>query len=209
MDQWAQTLNYWLLILRKIACGEMKIILDLDGVMIPVKSWKPAELEADNFYAFSAKAISVLSQLITSDTEIVLSTSHKARFRVNEWKTIFKNRGLAVSRIAKINRNRLPGKSRKDEILEYLNKTNLQHGFIILDDDKSLNDLPPDLKKFLVQTEAMIGLNEEHLSLIQAVVKQHRAPTNARSLPATVEVATKPARVRRDVHGGSRKSNKW
>lgn len=64
------------------------------------------------------------------------------------------------------------------------------------------------LDRFLRRMQLYRSISMEHLSLIQAVVKQHRAPTNARSLLAAAEVATKPARVRRGVRGGSRKSNK-
>jgi hypothetical protein len=39
--------------------------------------------------------------------------------------------------------------------------------FVIIDDDKSLNDLPRDIKRRLVLTSSMIGLNEE--STIKAI----------------------------------------
>jgi len=42
---------------------------------------------------------------------------------------------------------------------------------VILDDDKSLNALPSHLKDHLVLTSSLIGLSEEHLVQIEAVLK--------------------------------------
>ena len=41
---------------------------------------------------------------------------------------------------------------------------------LIIDDDKSLNDLPEYLKKNLVQTSAQIGLNDSHNEIISAIL---------------------------------------
>ena len=56
--------------------------------------------------------------------------------------------------------------SRKDEILKWFNQNKIDETFIIIDDDSSLNDLPLDLKKHLIQPSPYIGLSENHLKEI-------------------------------------------
>ena len=63
-------------------------------------------------------------------------------------------------------------KSRKDEILNWFNLNGVSEKFIIIDDDKSLNDLPSYLKDKLVLTSSLIGLTENHLDEINAILSQ-------------------------------------
>ncbi len=60
--------------------------------------------------------------------------------------------------------------SRKEEILNWFNTNEIQEDFIIIDDDKSLNDLPKFFKDRLVLTSSLVGLNESHTADIQAIV---------------------------------------
>ena len=62
--------------------------------------------------------------------------------------------------------------SREDEIVNWVNVKNVNEDFVIIDDDKSLNDLPDFLKESLVQTSPHIGLTEDHLELIKSVSKK-------------------------------------
>lgn len=146
----------------------MLLFLDIDGVMVPAKSWKPLELLADGFPAFSPQAIAVLQQLITEDVTIMLTTSHKASYTLNKWKTIFKNRGIEIMNIAALPEN-TEGLNRKAEILNWFNLNPIHEDFIIIDDDKSLNDLPAFLKEKLIQTSSYIGLRAEHWEMIKAL----------------------------------------
>jgi hypothetical protein len=50
--------------------------------------------------------------------------------------------------------------SRKDELLDWFNYNHIQDDFIIIDDDKSLNALPDNLKQHLIQTSSFIGLTK-------------------------------------------------
>ncbi|TXI85438.1 MAG: hypothetical protein E6Q37_06365, partial [Crocinitomicaceae bacterium] len=50
--------------------------------------------------------------------------------------------------------------NRKDELLNWFNANNMEDDFFIIDDDKSLNELPEHLKKRLIQTSPSIGLTE-------------------------------------------------
>jgi hypothetical protein len=149
----------------------MLIFLDIDGVMVPAKSWERPELLNDGFPAFSLKAVRVLQSLITDDTTVVLTTSHKTRFAIEEWKDIFEKRGLKVDKLKSLadNTNML---SRKDEVLNWFNLNTTNEEFVIIDDDKSLNDLPDFLKGNLILTSPMIGLTNSHLDEIKVALSR-------------------------------------
>ena len=95
-------------------------------------------------------------------------TSHKAKFSIEQWKSIFKNRGINIEKIKLLPEN-FNNLSRKDEIVNWFNVNNIDEGFVIIDDDKSLNELPNFLKDNLVQTSPYIGLTEEHLEAIKSI----------------------------------------
>jgi len=153
----------------------MLFFLDIDGVMVPAKGWKSPDMLNDGFPAFSTKAISALQRLISGDVTIILTTSHKSKFSIDEWKSIFRNRGIDIEKIKSLpeNANNL---NRKDEIVNWFSVNNVNEDFVIIDDDKSLNELPAYLKERLVQTSPYIGLTEEHLEVIKSIsnkVLQH------------------------------------
>ncbi len=146
----------------------MLFFLDIDGVMVPAKSWTSPEFLNDGFPAFSSKATSTLQSLISDDVTIMLTTSHKSKFTIEEWKSIFKNRGINIEKIKSLPEN-INNLSRKDEIVNWLNVNNVDEDFGIIDDDKSLNELPNLLKENLVQTSPYIGLTEEHSDAIKSI----------------------------------------
>jgi len=149
----------------------MLIFLDIDGVMVPAKGWKSPELLDDGFPAFSNRASCVLQSLISEETTIMLTTSHKSNYTIDEWKGIFRKRGINVEKIKSLDIN-VDNLSRKDEILNWfiVNKTN--EDFIIIDDDKSLNSLPNSLKENLILTSPFIGLTDEHLENVRAILNK-------------------------------------
>jgi len=139
----------------------MKLLLDIDGVMVPISSWKRPEFLSDNFPMFSSKATNALKRILEeTNATIVLTTSHKSRYTLTEWITIFKRRGIEVDTLERLPENALC-KNRSEEILNWLSEQNSLESFIILDDDKSLNGLPSNLKENLLQTSSMIGLTDE------------------------------------------------
>jgi hypothetical protein len=140
----------------------MLIFLDIDGVMVPAKSWKIPELLDDGFPAFSVTASIALRQLITNDVTVMLTTSHKSNFTIQQWHSIFKKRGIEIPLLKSLPENKTM-LSRKDEILRWFNQNPFDEEFLIIDDDSSLNDLPIDLKKHLIQPSPYIGLSEDHL----------------------------------------------
>jgi hypothetical protein len=149
----------------------MLIFLDIDGVMVPAKSWQSPELLNDGFPAFSLKAVHVLQNLISEDTTVMLTTSHKSRFTIEQWKEIFQKRGLQVVKLKSLEDN-INCQSRKDEVLNWFNLNNVSEEFIIIDDDKSLNGLPTYLKDKLILTSPLIGLTDIHLNEINALLSK-------------------------------------
>lgn len=143
----------------------MIILLDIDGVMVPAHNWKSPEILGDGFLAFSKTAIEALQDIISNQTAVVLTTTHRFKYTVAEWREIFKTRGIVVDDIRLLEAN-FQGLNRKDEILEWMTFHSVTEDFAILDDDKSLNDLPVDLKSHLVLTSPLIGLTREHVKRI-------------------------------------------
>lgn len=139
----------------------MLILLDIDGVMVPGNSWKRPEFLNDGFPAFSTRATQALQKIISeTSADIVLTTSHKCNYTLEEWISIFQARGFKLNKI-----NRLPENtnysSRKEEIINWFISSKIDQEFIIIDDDKTLNGLPKFLKSKLVQTNASVGLTDE------------------------------------------------
>jgi hypothetical protein len=147
----------------------MLIFLDIDGVMVPAKSWRKPELLDDGFPAFDSKAVGVIQQLISEDTTIMLTTSHKSSYTLAQWKEIFKKRGIEIYNIKSLDEN-TNFINRKDEVLNWFNLNNVDEKFIIIDDDKSLNALPAFLKNKLILTSSLIGLTENHLDEINEII---------------------------------------
>lgn len=147
----------------------MLLFLDIDGVLVPAKSWQKPELLNDGFPAFSLQAVQVLQQIIADDTTVMLTSSHKSRFTIAQWKEIFLKRGLHIQQLQTLpeNTNSL---NRKDEVLNWFGLNNVKDKFVIIDDDKSLNDLPKTLKEKFILTSSIIGLTNSHLQAIQAVI---------------------------------------
>lgn len=138
----------------------MYILLDIDGVMVPATSWKAPQILADGFPEFSKKAISSLNNILNeTGATILLTTSHKSRFSSQEWQQIFRYRGINTS-IEKLQDN-VNSLTRSEEILNWVYRNSYIEDYVILDDDKSLNGLPFNVKERLVLTSPLIGLNED------------------------------------------------
>lgn len=139
----------------------MKIFLDIDGVMVHGNPHKSVELENDGFYKFNSIAVEILTSVIykTKD-ELILSTSHRFRFNLMQWKEIFRSRGIATKSLSIVDSPLQNRWSRKTEILNWITEHNLDsEDIVIIDDDKSLNELPSYLKQRLVLTNSFVGLN--------------------------------------------------
>lgn len=150
----------------------MKILLDIDGVMIPARPWQRYEIAADGFGMFNKMAVDGLNKIIkkANNPEIVLTTSHKHHFTISEWEAIFDERGILKTTIDRLPSNSLEI-SRIDEIKTWYLK-NQNEDFIILDDDKGLNGFDTNFKNdHLILTNASIGLNTSAVD--EAIQKMH------------------------------------
>jgi hypothetical protein len=135
--------------------------------MVPAKSWESPKLLDDGFFEFSSAAVFVLQRIITEDTTIMLTTSHKSRYTLEEWRTIFYKRGIKVNQIKSLDESDF-SVNRREEILNWFHFNTTQEEFIIIDDDKSLNALPSFLKDKLILTSSIVGLSENHLDEINS-----------------------------------------
>ncbi len=151
----------------------MLILLDIDGVMVQGASWRPIEKLDDGFSRFSPRAISGLQRILsaTPNASIVLTTSHKSIYNLKEWRRIFNKREINTTSIYKLKENKT-SLTRKDEILDWFNSAKPTENFVIIDDDKSLNDLPAHLKEKLVLTSATVGLNDEKAETAIRILNQ-------------------------------------
>lgn len=91
----------------------MTVLLDIDGVMVSGASWKVPDLMEDGFYVFLQPAVQRLVSL--NPSHIVITSSHRNRYSIEEWKKIFETRNIIVDQISKLETSNL---SRKDQILD-------------------------------------------------------------------------------------------
>jgi HAD domain in Swiss Army Knife RNA repair proteins len=165
LDFWGRMLYFW----------GMRVLLDIDGVMVTTPSWKQVEVLEDHFSAFNKRAAACLQKIISeTNASLVLTTSHKSRFNISQWKSIFKKRGIEIKHLECLDKNS-SNFNRKDEILNWLKNEPEQAGqFVILDDDTSLHDLPSSIKERCVITSSLIGLNEAAAEQAIGILKSKR-----------------------------------
>ena len=137
------------------------ILLDFDGVMVKNQPWKKIDLLDDGFYKFDDLAVENLKRIIKETLcDIIITSSHKVRFTDSEWSEVFKRRGI-IATIKKVDEKI----NRKMEIIDWVNE-NTSSIYIIIDDDKTLNDLPFNIKDKFVLIESGVGLTKEKTDII-------------------------------------------
>lgn len=150
------------------------LFLDIDGVLITTKPWQQDKIAEDGYSCFDNECASNLNILLASiPLDIILTSSRRKTIPLDIFNQFFRNRNIKNQIV-----NYLPiissVFSRKQEIEDYIFRNNIQN-FIIIDDDKSLNNLNPILKKNLVLTNSMIGFSkdklEESLEIVKNLVK--------------------------------------
>jgi hypothetical protein len=147
------------------------LILDLDGVLITTPIWKSDEIHIDGYSQFNSSCIDNLNELLSIEKfEIWLSSSRRTTKSIEEFNEIFKNRGIKRSI-----KGFLPiyeeCKTRKDEIEKFIQEKQLSK-YLIIDDDKSLNGILPEIKKQLIITNLMIGFNSDKLKEAKKVLNE-------------------------------------
>lgn len=139
----------------------MKYFLDIDGVMVSGNSLKPVITDVDGFYKFEDDAVNSLNAVLKSDDEIILSTSHRFSYTIEDWKKILKRRGITETNVSMVEvvMDVIAGSARCSEIMFWVHRCRFEYDdVVIIDDDKSLNDLPKGLKERLVLTDSFFGL---------------------------------------------------
>lgn len=134
----------------------MHIFLDIDGVMAPCRPWEKQELLPDGIPEFTESAVSALKELLRPDTHVVLITSHRDRYSIEEWKRIFQRRGLEIESLEKIAPFTFDRKA--NEILNWFKDNPTPYEFIIIDDDSMLRKLPAFYTTRMISPSPTIGL---------------------------------------------------
>ena len=151
----------------------MLILLDIDGVMVVANSWQKPEFMADGFPAFNAKAVKALQRILKeTNASVMLTTSHKSKYKVAELKGLLKTRGINAQKVQKLRSNSLK-KTRAEEILDWYKKNDQKNeGFVIIDDDKMLNNLPERIKQNLILTSSFVGLTDDLANEAISILKK-------------------------------------
>lgn len=125
--------------------------------MVTTPPWKPACILEDGFMAFNPNAVENLKYVLKeTNAAIVISSSHKNKYSLHQWRNIFIHRGIVAKDIRCVPQQSF---SRIEEIIVYV--SDITENYVIIDDDKSLNDLPVHIKDRLVLTSSLIGLDSE------------------------------------------------
>ena len=141
----------------------MKILLDIDGVMVTTPSWRTPRLHSDGFLEFNPLAARNLSFILDRmHADVVLTTTHRINYTVDVWQNLLRNRGIRPHRIFKINDSssleEMP--LRSVEIMEWVHLQTGGDPFVVLDDDRSLYSLPARVLDHCVITMPLIGLDD-------------------------------------------------
>jgi hypothetical protein len=139
------------------------ILLDIDGVLVTTGGWKKPEILSDNFPQFNKEPAENLREiLLKTGASIILTTSHRNSHTLDEWRGIFKTRGIEVSSVGRLEiSNSEIRLNRAGEILNWIKKEGQNKSFVIIDDDTSLHGLPADVQKKCILTKGLIGLDKE------------------------------------------------
>jgi len=141
----------------------MIILLDIDGVLVTTPPWKKVNLLDDGFMEFNHISTQLLLKLYEkTNAEIVLTTSHRINYSVDQWEKIFRYRGLPFKTISKINEVVDVQKigRRSCEINEWVTKYGFDKNYVIIDDDLSINSLSLSITSRTVHTSLMVGFDE-------------------------------------------------
>lgn len=140
------------------------LILDLDGVLITTPIWKADEMDFDNYSKFNKDCIDNLNELLSLfEIDIWLSSTRRTVKTLTEFNLIFENRKIKQSIIGFLPQYQ-DCKNRKEEILKFIHEFNIS-SFLIIDDDKSLNELEEQDKQKLVLTQLPKGFSAEQLQI--------------------------------------------
>lgn len=139
---------------------KIKLLLDLDGVLITSPPWRPDEIDIDGYSVFNSKCVKNLNKLLDfADFEIWLSSARRKFKSIEEFNKIFQFRGINQNIVGylPINNDYI---KRCVEIEHFIKNPGIEP-YLVIDDDKSLIDFSH--KDHLVLTQHLIGFNHEML----------------------------------------------
>ena len=137
----------------------MKILLDFDGVMITTPTWRAVASLEDGFMAFNESCVENLARILAiTQADIVLTTTHRIHYSETQWRQLLHNRRIMTNKITKVNQAKTFAELsiRHTEVLRWVN-TNPNETYVIIDDDKSLRELPLEIKSRWVETDFYVG----------------------------------------------------
>ncbi len=147
------------------------LILDLDGVLITTPAWKTDKISSDGYSEFNMNCVNNLNKLLQKfDFEIWLSSTRRTVKTLAEFNRIFKNRNIK-SAIKGFIPEYYECNTRKEEILRFVAEFEIEQ-FLIIDDDKSLNELDEKHKGKLILTELQKGFDSEKFQLAIKKIKR-------------------------------------
>lgn len=153
----------------------MTILLDIDDVLVTTPAWRVVELEANGFMKFNERAAANLARILKeTEASIVLTTTHRINYTIDQWRALLNARGIFPVSIAKVNdlvsiNDRV---DRASELEEWVNKQTGNETYVIIDDDLSVHRLPNRIKERWVITKPLIGLDEEATDKALQLLKQ-------------------------------------
>lgn len=112
--------------------------------------------------AFNQQCADNLAKIITAtQADIVLTTTHRIHYDDKRWRELLQSRGITTTSVSKVNRASTFAELsiRCKEVVNWV-AANLNENFVIIDDDKSLRDLPVHIKDKWVETNFYQGLTD-------------------------------------------------
>lgn len=155
---------------------QMTILLDIDGVLETTPAWRRTESLSDGFMKFNEHALKNFSILYErTNAAIVLTTTHRIKYDLAQWKEIFKMRGLNFETISKLNDKTEISQllDRGTEIKEWVESKGKNENYVIIDDDLSIHGLPDNIKERWVSTKPLIGFDKESLEKALLILTIH------------------------------------
>lgn len=147
------------------------MILDLDGVLITTPMWKSDEIDSDGYSKFNESCVTNLNNILSiCEFEIWLSSTRRTVKTLAEFNQIFENRSIKIP-ISGFVPEYQNCKTRKDEILRFIEEHKILD-FLIIDDDKSLNGLEEKHKEKLILTELQNGFDMGKFKLAIGKIKK-------------------------------------
>jgi hypothetical protein len=142
--------------------------------LVTTPAWRTVELDADGFLKFNEKAAKNLARIIDeTNAAIVLTTTHRINYSIDEWTEIFRVRGIHPFSVSKLNDIQTLSNmaNRATEIQEWVDKQTGRQPYVVIDDDLSINGLPPLIKDRCVITKPMVGLDEESATKVLDILR--------------------------------------